>query len=83
MFILPVVRMATIRWDILLSQDFNLYFETTEYFIGNNDLGYDHAMKSALHIQASWQFSVPIMEWTSPAASPEGPPVPARWDYGI
>jgi hypothetical protein len=83
MFILPVLRMATIRWDILLAQDFNLYFETTEYFIGNNDLGYNHDVKSAIHIQASWQFSVPIMEWTSPAASPEGQPIPARWDYGI
>jgi hypothetical protein len=83
MFILPVLRMATIRWDILLAQDFNLYFETTEYVIGNNDLGYTHDLKSAIHIQASWQFSVPIMEWTSPAASPEGQPIPARWDYGI
>jgi len=83
MFILPVLRMATVRWDILLSQDFNLYFETTQYYIGNNNFGYNHDVKTAFHIQASWQFSVPIMEWTSPAASPEGVPVPARWDYGI
>ena len=80
MFDLPVVRMATIRWDILLSQDFSLYAETTAYFIGDNDLGYGHYVKAAFHIQASWQFSIPIMEWTSPAASPEGVPVPARWD---
>jgi hypothetical protein len=83
MFILPVVRMATVRWDILLGQDFNLYFETTSYFIGDNDLGYGHNAKTALHLQASWQFSVPIIEWTSPAPSPSGPPIPARWDYGI
>ncbi len=83
MFILPRLIMLSFRYDILLSRDFNLYAETTEYFIGNNNLGYDHAMKSAIHIQASWQFSVPIIEWTSPAASPEGPPVPARWDYGL
>jgi hypothetical protein len=83
MFILPVVRMGTLRWDILLAQDFNLYLETTEYFIGNNNLGYNHDIKSAIHVQASWQFSIPIMEWTSPAASSEGAPIPARWDYGI
>jgi len=83
MYILPVVRMGTIRWDILLSNDFNLFFETTSYFIGNNDLGYQHQAKTAFHIQASWQFSIPIIEWTSPAASPEGQPIPARWDYGI
>jgi len=83
MFILPVVRMATFRWDVILGQDFSLYAETTEYFIGNNDLGYGHDMKSAIRIQAAWQFSVPIIEWTSPAASPEGTPVPARWDYGL
>jgi hypothetical protein len=83
MFILPVMRMGTIRWDILLSQDFNLYAETTGYYIGNNDLGYGHYVKAAFHIEASWQFSIPLLEWTSPAASPEGVPVPARWDYGI
>ena len=83
MFVLPIVRMGTLRWDIILAQDFNLYFETTEYGIGNNDLGYNHSVKSAMHLQASWQFSVPLVEWTSPAASPEGEPVPARWDYGI
>ena len=83
MFILPVVRMGTVRWDILLGRDFNLFFESTSYVVGNNDLGYRHDVKTAFHIQASWQFSVPIVEWTTPAASPEGPPVPARWDYGI
>ena len=83
MFVLPVMDMGTLRWDIILGRDFNLYAETTGYFIGNNDLGYDHDVKAAFHIQASWQFSVPIAEWTSPAASPEGEPVPARWDYGI
>ena len=83
MFILPVVRVATVRWDILLSRDFNLYFESTNYFVGNNDLGYSHDVKTAFHVQASWQFSIPVMEWTSPAASPEGVPIPARWDYGI
>ncbi len=83
MYILPVLNMATLRWDILLSPDFNLIAETTAYFIGNNDLGYDHEVKAAFHIQASWQFSIPIMEWTTPAASPKGAPIPARWDYGI
>ncbi len=83
MFVLPVVRMGTLRWDILLSKDFNLFFESTSYVIGNNDLKYDHDLKTAFRLQASWQFSVPIMEWDSPAASPEGVPVPARWDYGI
>jgi len=83
MFILPVLRMATIRWDILLSRDFNLYFESTSYFIGNNDLGYSHDAQTAFHIQGSWQFSIPIMEWTSASASPEGAPMPSRWDYGL
>jgi hypothetical protein len=83
MFILPRVRMATVRWDILFSRDFNLYFESTSYFVDNNDLGYSHDAKTALHVQASWQFSIPVMEWTSPAASSEGQPIPARWDYGI
>ena len=83
MFVLPTMQLATIRWDILLSPDFNLYFETTGYFIGNNDLGYDRFVKAAFHIQGSWQFSIPIIEWSTPAASPKGEPVPARWDYGI
>jgi hypothetical protein len=83
MFTLPNMNLLTARWDILLSHDFNLFAETTGYFIGNNDLGYDRYIKAAFHIQAAWQFSVPIMEWTSPAASPEGEPLPARWDYGI
>jgi len=83
MFALPSLGLATVRWDILLSRDFNLFAETTGYYIGNNDLGYSRYIKAAFHIQASWQFSVPIVEWTSPAASPEGAPVPARWDYGI
>ncbi len=83
MFILPVLNMATVRWDILLGRDFNLYAETTGYYIGNNNLGYSHEVKTAFHIQASWQFSIPIVEWSTPAASPEGQPVPARWDYGI
>ncbi len=83
MFTLPVLQMATFRWDILLSRDFNLFAETTGYFVGNNVQGYDHDIKAAFHIQASWQFSIPIIEWTTPAASPEGSPVPSRWDYGI
>jgi hypothetical protein len=83
MFTLPNVDLATIRWDIILARDFNLYLENTEYFIGNNDMGYNHVMKTALLIQGSWQFSIPIMEWSSPAASPEGQSIPARWDYGI
>jgi hypothetical protein len=83
MFTLPNVDLATLRWDIILSRDFNLYLENTEYFIGNNDLGYNHFMKTALLLQGSWQFSIPIMEWTTPAPSPEGVPVPTRWDYGL
>lgn len=83
MFVLPTMQLATVRWDILLSPDFSLYCETTGYFIGDNNLGYDRDAKAAFHIQGSWQFSIPIVEWTNPAASPEGPHVPARWDYGI
>lgn len=83
MFTLPSLNIATVRWDIILSRDFNLLAETTGYFIGNNDQGYDHYVKATFHIQAAWQFSIPVMEWTSPAASPEGEPIPARWDYGI
>src|ERR1019366_10053931 len=60
-YVLPVVRTATIRWDILLSQDFNLFFESTSYVIGNNDLGYDHDLKTAFHLQTSWQFSIPAL----------------------
>jgi hypothetical protein len=83
MFVLPIVDMATFRWDILASSDFNLMLESTSYFIGNNDFGYGHDMKTALHLQCSWQFSIPVVEWTSPAASPEGAPIPARWDSGL
>ena len=83
MYILPILRMATVRWDILYSPDFNLYMDTTGYFIGTNDLGYGKYVKTAFHVQGSWQFSIPIVEWTNPAPSPKGPPVPTRWDYGI
>jgi hypothetical protein len=83
MFKLPVLDMVTFRWDILLSRDFNLYAETTGYFIGNNNLGYSHDVKAAFHLQCSWQFSIPVTEWTTPAAAPEGEKVPARWDYGL
>ena len=83
MYTVPVLDTLSVRWDILLSRDFNLFAETTEYLVGSNSQGYGHDVKSAIHIQASWQFSIPIMEWTSPAASSEGAPVPARWDYGI
>jgi hypothetical protein len=71
MFILPTLGLATVRWDILVSRDFNLFAETTGYYIGNNDLGYGHYAKAAFHIQTAWQFSIPIVEWTAPTASPE------------
>ncbi len=79
----PIVNIGTIRWDIILSNDFNLLLEYTGSFIGNNPYGVDHYVKSAIHVQAQWQFSIPVMEWTTPAASPQGQPIPARWDEGI
>lgn len=83
MFTLPVMDMLTLRWDILQARDFNLFAETTGYVVGSNSQGYGHDVKAAFHIQAAWQFSIPIVEWTSPAASSEGQPVPTRWDYGL
>jgi hypothetical protein len=83
MYTLPVLDTLTLRWDILNSRDFNLFGETTGYLVGSNSQGYKHDVKAAFWLQASWQFSVPIFEWTSPAASSEGQPRPARWDYGI
>lgn len=83
MFRLPVMSMVSLRWDILQGREFNLLAEYTGYFIGNNNQNYNRYLKSAFHIQASWQFSIPIIEWDNPVPTPEGPPVPSRWDYGI
>ena len=83
MFTLPVMDQLTLRWDILEARDFNLFADVTGYLVGSNSQGYGHDVKTAMHIQAAWQFSIPIVEWTSPAASSEGSPLPARWDYGI
>lgn len=83
MFVLPLMNMATVRVDILRSQDFNLLLESTNYFIQQNNLGYRHDVKTAIHLQASWEFSIPLLEWNGPTPSPEGAPVPTRWDYGL
>ncbi len=83
LYIVPRMHVLSARWDILLSRDFSLLTEATGYFVGTNDEGVDKTMKAAIHVQAVWQFSIPIVEWTTPAASPEGQPVPARWDEGI
>lgn len=83
MYQLPILNLATLRWDILQGREFNLMAEYTGYYIGKNNLNYNRSPKSAFHIQASWQFSIPIFEWTSPVPVPEGSPVPSRWDWGI
>ncbi len=82
-YTLPRLIVLALRWDILTSPDFNLMAEASNYFIGNNDQGADRRLKPVFHIQASWQFSLPIVEWNTPAPAPEGQPRPARWDYGI
>ena len=83
LFTVDRMRLVTARYDIVVSPDFSVLAEATGYFVGTNDEGIDKVMKSALHVQATWQFSIPIVEWTSPAVSPRGQPVPARWDEGI
>ena len=82
-YTLPRLIITSLRWDVLNSPDFNLLAEFSGYFVGNNDQGVDRRFKPVFHIQASWQFSLPIVEWTTPAASPQGVPIPTRWDYGI
>jgi opacity protein-like surface antigen len=83
LFTVDRMHLFTARWDILLSRDFSVLAEATGYFVGSNDEGIDKVMKSAIHVQATWQFSIPIFEWTTPAASPQGQPVPSRWDEGV
>lgn len=83
LFTLHRVDLLTFRWDILLSRDFNLLLNYTAYFVGNNDQNVSYELKSTIHLQAAWQFSIPLMEWTTPAASPQGQPIPTRWDQGL
>lgn len=80
---LPRLITLSLRWDIIKSADFNLVAEMSNYFVGNNNQQVDRRTKPVFRIQAAWQFSIPVFEWTSPAASPEGAPIPTRWDYGI
>jgi hypothetical protein len=82
-FTLPKVQLAAVRWDIIMSRDFNLLLDYTGYFIGTNDRQIEQYLKSAIHLQVTWQFSIPVLEWTTPAVTPEGPPIPARWDEGL
>ena len=83
LFTVDRMHLFSVRWDVLLSRDFSLLAEATGYFVGTNDEGIDKVMKSAIHVQAAWQFSIPIIEWTTPSASPQGQPIPERWDEGI
>lgn len=82
-FTLPRLHLWTARWDIILSRDFNLLLRYTAGLAGENDQGVSRFVKSAIHLQASWQFSLPIVEWTTPAAVSEGQPLPTRWDEGV
>ena len=83
LFVVPRMHLLSARWDLILSRDFSILTEGTGYFVGTNEEGIDKTMKAAIHVQAVWQFSIPIVEWTTPSATPEGQPVPARWDEGI
>lgn len=71
------------RGDLVLSRDFSILAEGTGYFVGTNSEGIDKVMKAAIHVQAAWQFSIPLFEWTSPSVTGEGQPFPARWDDGL
>jgi hypothetical protein len=74
LYTLPRLNIATVRWDILLSSAFTLYIEDTEYFLTEDSNGYNRYVKTAVLIQASWQFSIPLLEGTS--ATP-------RWDLDL
>jgi len=76
-----VMRLGTIHWDILLSPDFNLFFESTGYFIGNNRLGYSHFIKPTFTLQCAWHFGVPAQGWQ--VGEPSAPPAPDRCDTGL
>ncbi len=82
-FTLPKLNLLTGRWDILLGRDFNLFLRYTAGLAGENNQGVSQFVKSAIHLQAAWQFSIPIIEWTTPSAVPQGQPIPARWDEGV
>jgi hypothetical protein len=83
LFTVDRMHLFSARWDILLSSDFSILTEATGYFVGTNRQGIDHVMKAAIHVQAVWQFSIPIVQWTTPSASAHGQPIPERWDEGI
>jgi len=82
-FTLGRLQLVTARWDVILGRDFNVFLGYTGYFPGNDNPGISRLLMSAIHLQVAWQFSIPIHEWNTPAAAPEGQPIPARWDEGL
>jgi hypothetical protein len=66
-----------IHYDMLISEDFNLFAEVVGYFIENNSLGISHYVKPTFWIQAAWHFAVPSKGWR-PGEAPTDEP---RWDF--
>jgi hypothetical protein len=83
-FRLPKLHLVSARWDVLSGRTFNLFLRYSAGFPGINDMDAARYIKSAVHMQASWQFSIPILEWTMPSGTtPEGQPVAMRWDEEV
>jgi hypothetical protein len=81
-FTVPNMQNLVAHWDILVGQEFNLFGETTAYFIGNNELNISHYVKPTFWVEAAWHFAWPRLGWSAggQAAAPSIPP--ERWDEG-
>ncbi len=66
-FTVPRLTLATLRWDIFMSDTLNLYLRYSGGLVGANDDGVSRYLMSAVHLQAAWKFSIPLMEWNAPS----------------
>lgn len=82
-YTLPKLSIVTLRWDILTSNQFNLFLRYSGGMAGENTQDVSHQLMSAIHLQANWKFSLPICEWTNGAVSGGTPSMPERWDDGV
>jgi hypothetical protein len=53
-----------LRWDVLRAREFHLFAEYIGYLLGEDALAAGRKVQSEMQVQADWQFSIPILEWS-------------------
>lgn len=82
-YTIPKLSIVSVRWDILASNQFNLFLRYQGGMAEANDRGITTALMSAIHLQANWKFSIPVMEWSGNSVSAGSTSTVERWDDGV